>query len=260
MLTLGADSSAFVPTKVTSRRVARRECMRIRFPGGELVCTPDHPIYSPESGGYEPAARWVEGVRRKVLVAIGERPSVQDIVEATAFVGVREVVDISVDAPTRDFVAGGILVHNKSFDPEILESAHGPPFRLEASEPLRELQIRACFAGREAQPAPVYSYAEISFRTHDDPSPIFGDMQYVVQAVHGEHSQEREGVSGSDVSIYVEPLVGMCEVPWSIVFERLDGPSDGGISVHWSVVAGADPARGEDLGELELALDLVTES
>jgi hypothetical protein len=131
VLAFSVESGELVAAHIVGMRFAQRECMKIVHSGGELVCTPDHPIYCPESGEYEPASRWVDGVRRSVLL-VAEGPAAAaeaEIVETESFVGMHEVIDITVDAPMHNFVAGGVLVHNKTFDTMIYGDADGPTAR-----------------------------------------------------------------------------------------------------------------------------------
>ena len=103
---------------VTRIVAAQRECMALQFAGGELVCTPSHPLLDPSDGTYAPAGEWVVGPQRTQLLVAGDGAVAVQAVEGTKVdVGVRRVFDISVDHPLHNFVAGSVVVHNKSIDP-----------------------------------------------------------------------------------------------------------------------------------------------
>lgn len=93
---------------------ARRECVRLTTAQGALVATSDHPVYSPERKAYVPAGDWVTGQCTQLL-SVCERGIVAVNVDVTsAYAGVFDVFDITVDHPLHNFIANGFVVHNKS--------------------------------------------------------------------------------------------------------------------------------------------------
>lgn len=119
-------------TRITARRKATRECVRLKTSSGqELVVTSDHPIYDPVEGIYTHAGDWVLG-KRDTLWVLGdeETPFFHERVEiAEIDAGLHEVFDLSVEHELHNFVANGILVHNKSVGP------YGPPPGSAVSDP-----------------------------------------------------------------------------------------------------------------------------
>lgn len=256
VLSYAVDSGELVTARVVAVRTARRECLSLGFPGGELVCTPDHPLYSPESGGYEPASRWVDGARRTVLV-VAEQPTVAQVVRVDRFVGMRQVVDITVDAPMHNFVAAGIVVHNKSFITTISEHVDGPSFVLEPGDPAREFEIRACVEGRDPSAERYGSSLEITISTEDAPSSLMGDMSFAVYVPDGLDDETRiDDVSGARRTLDVGSMAGLCTTPLPLVFDRVDGWTDGAISFTWEVWGETEPPQGTTLDD---TLDLEIE-
>jgi uncharacterized membrane protein YgcG len=101
-----------VLTEITQIRSARRECVQLQLSNGSaLRCTPDHPLYDPETGHYAPASQWVEGRRSSLLGSDGTRVAVQ---ATDAYAGVFDVFDLTVASEHHNFVAEGCVAHNKS--------------------------------------------------------------------------------------------------------------------------------------------------
>lgn len=246
VLSLEVESGELVATRIVGMRIAHRECMRIVHPGGELVCTPDHPIYSPESGEYEPASRWADGVRRSVLL-VGEAPAAADVVETESFVGVHEVIDITVDAPMHNFMAGGVLVHNKSFDTMVYGDADGPDFILAIADRVQEFQIRACVDGRD--PA-SYSHLDFDLSSHADPEASMGTMRFAARVEQeGRVLEELENDVEEVNYLRLDTLADACLSPLSIAFERVDDEPDGTIAFTWSISGGTEPPSGTDFDD-----------
>lgn len=103
-----------IETRITSVRRVRRECVALQLEGTELVCTTDHPLYSPEDATWAPAGDWAVGNRTVLALSDGaaltERPVRARRLEA----GVHEVFDLSIEHPLHNFVANDVLVHNKA--------------------------------------------------------------------------------------------------------------------------------------------------
>jgi hypothetical protein len=252
VLSLVVLSGELVSARVVAVRTAARECLWLEHAGGELVCTPDHPIYCPETGEYEPASRWVEGMRHTVLVvAEGAAAAVAPVTRAVAFVGVREVVDVTVDAPMHNFVAAGLLVHNKSYVTGVFGYVDGPEFSLAADALVRSFGIRACVDGRD--PREDESYMTVRIDTLDEPAASMGAMWFAVyfqgQSEGSEATSFVDYASGDDPYLRVDTMAGMCLSPLEIVFERLDGLPDGEIGFSWTVSGHSEPPEGTDLDD-----------
>lgn len=103
-----------VTARITFVRSARRECVRLPFAGGELVCTTDHPLWCPDTKAWAPAGDWALGERLRLLFVEDERVRTVEVqTEEAVYAGVHDVYDLSVDHPLHNFVAEGVLVHNK---------------------------------------------------------------------------------------------------------------------------------------------------
>lgn len=93
---------------------ASREVMVIAGADFSLTCTTDHPLYDPSTKSWAPAGDWVLGHRSELLLVTEDGVSrVVSVQHREVSVGVREVFDLSVDHQLHNFVAAGVLVHNK---------------------------------------------------------------------------------------------------------------------------------------------------
>lgn len=257
VLSVAVESGELVVARVVAVRTAMRECVRLEHAGGELVCTPDHPIYCPETGAYEPASRWVEGLRHTVLLLpAGAQGAVAvPITGVEAFAGVREVVDISVDAPMHNFVAAGLLVHNKSYSYGIYGYFEGPAHTLAPDELVRAFGIRACIDGED--PSADDSYLTVRIDSFDLPPSSMGDMWFAVYLrgrPPGAEDTFIDDASGADPYLQLESMADMCLSPLEIVFERLDGLPDGEIGFTWEVSGRSAPLRGKDDGTITMEI------
>lgn len=100
---------------VSATRTVKRESMRLAGEGWALQCTTDHPLFDPVAAAWAPAGDWVLG-KRSALLFVGDEgapPQVVDVQERTAVAGICELVDLSVSHALHNFVAEGVLVHNK---------------------------------------------------------------------------------------------------------------------------------------------------
>ncbi|MDP1823315.1 MAG: Hint domain-containing protein [Archangium sp.] len=95
---------------------ATREVMRLTGEGFSLTCTTDHPLYDPTAKSWSPAGDWVLGTRSDLLLVTddGAPPRVVTVHTREVSAGLAEVTDLTVEHELHDFVAGGVLVHNKS--------------------------------------------------------------------------------------------------------------------------------------------------
>ncbi len=114
VLSLDPSTGATIAGAITAVRSATRETVLLRAVGTELCVTSDHPVYSPRDASWAPAGDWVVGRRDRLVRLAGEGPVVVAVTSCSTYAGVREVFDLTVDTPLHNFVAEGILVHNKS--------------------------------------------------------------------------------------------------------------------------------------------------
>jgi hypothetical protein len=101
-------------TKVTAVTSAMREVGSVSLGGIELRMTPDHPVYCPRQRVYAPAGDWFLGHRTTLAILGDDGFEEVEVDEARTFVGVAQVFDITVEHERHNFVADGVLVHNKS--------------------------------------------------------------------------------------------------------------------------------------------------
>lgn len=235
-------TGARVERRVVARRAARRECVRLRHGAGELVCTPDHPLYSPESRSYEPASRWVEGARRLLALATDEGVAAVEVEAVEAYAGVREVVDLTVEGEPHNFVAGGVVVHNKEFDTSVSGFIMGPEFELTPEMPVRRFEIRTCVRGLD--PVADESGMQVVVEATSAPAATAGALWYAVYFEGGGEVPFLDRRPGQRAVLDMITLAGMCAQPRAIVFERLDGLADGAIHVTWELEAGSSPPPG----------------
>jgi hypothetical protein len=113
VLCVDPDTGRSVPSRLVEIRRAERECVRLTSAEGGLTLTSDHPIYCPVTRQWAPAGDWALRRRSKLLVSRDETVRVATVEEVSAYAGVFEVFDLSVEHPLHNFVANGVLVHNK---------------------------------------------------------------------------------------------------------------------------------------------------
>lgn len=114
VLSVDPESGERHVTKVKGIRTETRECMEMSTSGESLVCTPVHPIYSPERGDYQNASRWADGELSQVLRLTDGGVTAEEVQATSRDAGMRQVFDISVESPLLNFVANGFVVHNKT--------------------------------------------------------------------------------------------------------------------------------------------------
>ncbi len=114
-----------VASPITSIRRAQREVMQLSGEGFSLNCTTDHPLYDPRAKTWAPAGDWVLGQRSSLLFVPDDAPPrVVEVSARNIAAGVSEVFDLSVLHELHNFVANGVLVHNKT-DPRACPAADG---------------------------------------------------------------------------------------------------------------------------------------
>lgn len=177
-------------------RRAERACVRVRTAGGrEVVATADHPFHAAVSGGYVPLGE-LAAAPGAHLTAVEGGPCADPVVSLERLVGRRAVYDLTVASPLHNFVAGGLLVHNKSEaapDPEPLD----PPGAIQDSLALEDVAAaRSAVVG--VPPAPEASALGPALTVLSDPvalgpglvrvlSPVGLEVLYVQALdVHGQ--------------------------------------------------------------------------
>ncbi len=105
-----------VASPITAIARATREVMQLAGTGFSLTCTTDHPLYDPLSKTWAPAGDWVLGQRTALLRVPedGAEPRVVHVETRQVSAGISEVFDLTVMHDLHNFVAAGVLVHNKS--------------------------------------------------------------------------------------------------------------------------------------------------
>jgi hypothetical protein len=114
VFSVDVDSGERVVTTVTAVRSAERECVALQFDDARLTLTPDHPVYSPELRKYVPAGRWVTGSARTLARFAGSELREVAVGSVASYAGVHRVFDLTVASEHHNFIAGGVVVHNKS--------------------------------------------------------------------------------------------------------------------------------------------------
>lgn len=113
-----------VASLITRLARATREVMRLQGEGFSLTCTTDHPLYDPTAKAWSPAGDWVLGQRSELLLVPDEgAPRVVAVHTREVSAGLSEVIDLSVQHELHNFVAAGVLVHNKA-RPTIVQSCN----------------------------------------------------------------------------------------------------------------------------------------
>lgn len=104
-----------IPAKIADIRRGYDRCIRFGiYSGARLRVTVDHLIFSPETGNYERALKW-QSAELSIFYAIGEgMPKTPIVTPLGIDLKKVEVFDITVDSPFGNFIANGILMHNKT--------------------------------------------------------------------------------------------------------------------------------------------------
>lgn len=239
---------AVVGTIVQIRR-ARRECLALRWPGGMLVCTPDHPLYSPARGTYRPASDWVTGDASTLLACHGEAVDVVAVEAATPFAGVQEVVDLTLEGEPRNFVANGVVVHNKSgedkpYDPGYVDVGRdGPSFTLTAEDPERRFRVRACLSGAD----PRVDLLDVTANAETPTLPaVSGAVRLAISGdfeIYAPAEDHNEVVPGDGIRFYGYDNGASCSDGVVVAFSRVADLPDEGIPIdvtQWRLVFAID--------------------
>jgi hypothetical protein len=113
VLCVEPESGKSTAATIFAVRQSRRECVRLLVDGTALTVTSDHPVYCPVTKSWADAGDWAVGKRTQLLRVQEGRVESVKVTGVSTDAGVFDVFDITVDHPLHNFVADGILVHNK---------------------------------------------------------------------------------------------------------------------------------------------------
>ncbi|MBZ5709931.1 Hint domain-containing protein [Nannocystis pusilla] len=224
-----------IEATVLQVRRATRECMALHWRDGALICTPDHPVYAPETGDYRPAGGWTPA--RGLLLATDEGVRTVAVTAIEVYAGLHEVVDLTLDVEPHNFVAAGVVVHNKSPAPDFLEAEEdGPDIELGAGEEVA-YRVRACLDGTDGD---LWVTAQVEARTLVVPTDnVPFSLGITVETVHGSTT----GTAAVPFDDKVDYELGNnkeCSEGVLFNFHRADEGEGGEIGVTWSVRAAID--------------------
>ena len=114
VLSVDVATGEQVATTITSRRKGERRVGRLITPRGTLLLTEDHPVYDPLSGEYFPAKSWFRNERSVVLIQTPDGLSRSEVSTTRPNGEPVIVYDFSVESEFRNFIAEGVVVHNKT--------------------------------------------------------------------------------------------------------------------------------------------------
>jgi hypothetical protein len=118
-----------VASAIVAIERAKREVMRLDGDGFSLRCTTDHPIYDPVAQRWAPAGDWALGHRSEILFIQDEdAPRVVQVSSCVVSDGLDEVIDLTVEHALHNFIAAGVLVHNKSIRSFCFDERGEAPF------------------------------------------------------------------------------------------------------------------------------------
>ena len=108
------------PASIIGIRSTEQRCFQLTVGNGNtLWLTAEHPVYDPSSGHYRKAREWQQGGAAHVLTVEGDGHTIQSATASNLESKHVRVFDLTVDSPHRNFIANGILVHNKAIQPII---------------------------------------------------------------------------------------------------------------------------------------------
>lgn len=139
---VNTETGERVTTAITFIKSATREVGSVSLNGVKTRMTSDHPVYDPETQSYHPAGDWFLGTRTTLLAADGESFTNAVPEAVSTFDGVEEVFDISVDSEFHNFIADGIVVHNK----DVARTCELPTG--EVVSEFNQCEVEACEVGR----------------------------------------------------------------------------------------------------------------
>ncbi|MBA3548052.1 MAG: hypothetical protein H0T76_16345 [Nannocystis sp.] len=237
-------SGGLVEGRIVAMRRATRECVALHWGDGTLVCTSDHPLFDPERGVYRPAGDWVTNAGRPLLRSAEAGVSPVLVARAESFVGLHEVVDLTLASEPHNFVAAGIVVHNKSFaSTGPIEEVEGPDFELTTTERTREFRVKACQGGQDIG----YGLLKLNVEARPIPVPEGGKSLWLSAFIEGEALEVIDGPA--PISLAFDNMrvpSASCTSGFVVGFMRLDERDDGVIAVGWHIEVEGDYADQEE--------------
>ncbi len=109
-----------VPTKVVAIRSGYRRVGAIHVGNRQLLLTRDHPVFDPVTRDYHAAETWFDAGSHGLLMFEGgaRQMRMDSAYQPDSWM---QVFDITVESELHNFIAEGIVVHNKSFsDPPVI--------------------------------------------------------------------------------------------------------------------------------------------
>jgi len=109
------DQNVLSLARITGIKQGFGKCIQFRSDSGHtLKVTADHPVYSPETMTYIKASSWQFDGLSKVYIV--EQNKLKTAIATISKIDSKKirVFDITVDSPFNNFIANGILVHNKT--------------------------------------------------------------------------------------------------------------------------------------------------
>ncbi len=108
-------TSSLEPSKVMFIKKSNQLCYQFRVSDNiRLTATSSHPFYSPQTGKYELAEKWVEKELTQFAFINQNQSYISLPSNSVVPVGKKIVYDITVESPHANFIANGFLVHNKT--------------------------------------------------------------------------------------------------------------------------------------------------
>lgn len=245
ILSVELPSGEIVAGTVAQVRHATRECMALRWRDGTLVCTPDHPLYDPDRGDYRPAAAWTAGAARRLLVCSDEGPRAVDVASVERYAGLHPVVDLSLAQEPRNFIAAGVVVHNKTpvptndwSPPPRLTATNTPPeFTLAAPGEARQFRLFACVDGED------FARGNLSIEVRSATSFALAPDQRLWMSFESDEDPATPRAEQVPSTFYYDG-VALPEDPCTqgvlVTFEHVAGPAGAEINVVWYVVVTTD--------------------
>lgn len=108
-------TGALIETVVAGshRRAGQALLSAVLADGRAIRATKEHPFWDPDAREYRPLGRWVAGQRMLARAGPGAPFAPVRLLRLEPVAGEYEVFNVSIAHPNHNFVAGGVLVHNK---------------------------------------------------------------------------------------------------------------------------------------------------
>ena len=109
-----AVAQRLVKNRVAEIHQRRGTPVRVSFSGaGSVTVTPEHPFFDPKAGIYRPIGEFKTG-DQALLFGAGQEKGVAAAFSSREDAGPEQTVyNLTVAGPYHNYIAGGLLVHNK---------------------------------------------------------------------------------------------------------------------------------------------------